>query len=77
MLDWPGNSPDLSPIENLWSKMKDLVSQKQQGSSLEFVEAIKELWVKEISGEYCESLMYSMPRRLQAVIDARGGHKKY
>ena len=25
-LDWPGNSPDLNPIENLWAKMKDLVA---------------------------------------------------
>ena len=38
---------------------------------------IKEVWIKEISGEYCESLIYSMPRRLQAVVDARGGHTKY
>ena len=74
ILDWPGNSPDLNSIENLWSKMKDLVSQKQPGSLSKF---FKELWVKEISGEYCESLIYSMPYRLQAVIDAHGGHKKY
>ena len=26
ILDWPGNSPDFSLIENLWLKMKDLVS---------------------------------------------------
>ena len=39
--------------QNLWSKMKDLVSQKQPGSSSELVKVIKEVWVKEISGEYC------------------------
>ena len=33
ILDWHGNSPDLNPIENLWSKMKNLVSKKQPGSS--------------------------------------------
>ena len=77
ILDWPGNSPDLNPIKNLWSKIKDLVSQKQPGSSSEFFKAIKELWVKEISGKYCESFLYSMSCRLQAVIDARGRHKKY
>ena len=33
------------------------------------------MWVKEISGEYCESLMYSMPHQLQALIDACGGHQ--
>ena len=77
ILDWPGNSPDLSLIENLWFKMKDLVSQKHPGSSSELVKVIKEVWVKEISGEYCESLIYSMPQQLQAVIDACGGHTKY
>ena len=37
ILDWPGNSPNLNPIKNLWYKMKDLVSQKQPGSSSELV----------------------------------------
>ena len=23
ILDWPGNSPELNPIKNLWTKMKD------------------------------------------------------
>jgi len=28
LLTWPGNSPDLNPIENLWSRLKRLVMQK-------------------------------------------------
>ena len=31
-LDWPGNSPNLNPIENLRAKMKDLVAEKQPSS---------------------------------------------
>ena len=77
ILDWSRNSPNLNPIKNLWSKVKDLMSQKQPGSSSELVKVIKEVWVKEISGEYCESLTYSMPHRLQAVTDACGGDTKY
>ena len=76
-LDWTGNNPDLNPIKNLWSKMKNLVSQKQQGSFLELVKIIKEVWVKKISEKYCESLTYIMPHQLQAVIDACGGDTKY
>ena len=53
------------------------MSQNQPGSSLELVKLIKEVSVKEMSGEYCELLIYSIPHRLQAVIDARGGHTKY
>jgi transposase len=25
MLNWPGNSPDMNPIENLWSMLKKRV----------------------------------------------------
>src|SRR5438045_300486 len=25
-LDWPPNSPDLNPIENIWSYMKDVIA---------------------------------------------------
>ena len=57
ILGWPGKNPDLSLIKSLWFKMKDLVSQKHPGSSSELVKVIKEVWVKEISGEYCESLI--------------------
>ena len=77
ILDSSGNSPNFNPIKNLWCKVKDLMSQKQPGSSSKLVKVIKEVWVKEISGEYCESLIYSMPYRLQAVIDAHEGDTKY
>ena len=59
-LDWPGNSPDLNPIENLWSKMKDLVAKKQPSSGKALTETIKEVWVKKISREYCMSLIASI-----------------
>ena len=52
-----GNSPNLNPIKNLWSEKKDLISQKQPVSSSKLVKVIKEVRVKEISGEYCESLI--------------------
>ena len=77
ILDWPGNSPDLSLIKNLCFKLKDFVSQKHPGSSSELVKVIKEVWLKKILGKYCEYLIYSMPHQLQAVSDAYGEHTKY
>ena len=53
LLEWPGNSPDLNPIENLLTNMKNKVSEKQPLCGAELVKAIKEVWVKEISKEYC------------------------
>ena len=29
ILHWSGNSPDLNPIENLWTVLKDKVSERQ------------------------------------------------
>ena len=76
-LDWPGNSPDMNPIENLWTVLKDKVSEKQPTSAMELETAIKEVWASELSAEYCRSLVESMPRRLEAVIKAKGGPTKY
>ena len=77
VLDWPGNSPDLNPIENLWDILKDKVADKQPTSAKHLQEVIKESWVKDLTREYCSTLVASMPRRLQAVIEAKGGHTKY
>ena len=49
LLEWPGNSPDLNPIENLCTNMKNKVSEKRSLSGAELAKAIKEVWVKEIS----------------------------
>ena len=77
LLKWPGNSPNLNPIKNLWTNMKNKVSEKQPLSGAELVKPIKEVWVKEIFKDYCQSLIESMPRRIKAVIKNRGGHTKY
>ena len=76
-LDFPGNSPDLNPNKNLWAKMKDLVAEKQPSGGKSIIETIKEVWVKKTSADCCNSLMASMPHRLQAVTKVKGGHAKY
>jgi hypothetical protein len=46
LMDWPGNSPDLNPIENLWLIMKGKLKKKDNISSLPLlIRANKELWV--------------------------------
>ena len=72
-LEWPGNSPDLNPIENLWSVMKQKVSEKQPSSLQALKKNIMEVWTQEFSKEYCQDLIASIPRRLQAVVDNNEG----
>ena len=65
LLDWPGNSLDLNQIENLWTNMKNKVSEKQPLSAAEFIKVIKKVWIKEISKEYYQRLIDNKPRRME------------
>ncbi len=77
LLDWPGNSPDLNPIENLWAVMKKKVAEKNCSSMEELKSQLKMTWVTDISVELCQNLAMSMPRRIKAVLDNKGYNTKY
>ena len=61
---WPGNSPDLNPIENCWAKLKEKVALTQIDSYAVLVERIKKIWATQISSDYCKKLVESMPDRI-------------
>lgn len=76
LFPWPPQSPDLSPIENLWSIIKEKVTVYKVKSKEELKLKIFEEWEK-IPNELCKKLVDSMPKRVRAVIKARGGATKY
>ena len=78
LLDWPAQSPDLSPIEHQWVHLKRQLDQYPTAPKgvWEIWERVVEEWNK-IPSEVCQNLIESMPRRLEAVIKAKGGHTKY
>ena len=76
--DWPPNSPDLNPIENLWA----IVSAKvyEQGklfySKKSLFAAVSKAW-EGVSLETCQNLINSIDTRLEMVISVEGGHIDY
>jgi len=78
VLKWPAQSPDLNPIEHLWEHLKrQFNSYENHPTSIHELEArINREWEK-IDPKVCEDLIASMPRRLEAVIRAKGGSTKY
>jgi len=77
LLEWPGNSSDLNPIENFWTKLKNRVPEKHPSSLPSLIKTIKSSWVLDMSTELCRNIIESMPRRIRAVSEAKGGHTKY
>ena len=78
IMDWPGNSPDLNPIENCWSYMKRrLKADHNITSAVKLEEAIKDIWMKEMDINYFQNLADSMPKRLKWVIEHSGEMTKY
>jgi len=77
VLEWPGNSPDLNPIEELWAHMKLKLQERDTSTLPCLVEALRDIWVHDIHVDYCRRLSDSMPRHIKAILKARGGHTKY
>ncbi|KAG0973914.1 hypothetical protein G6F29_012547 [Rhizopus arrhizus] len=78
VLRWPPHSPDLNPIENLWSILKRplLQYEKQPDGMLELWSRIENVW-ESITQKECQKLIESMPKRIKAVYNAKGGRTKY
>ncbi len=76
VLDWPANSPDLNPRENLWSIVKRKMRDTRPNNADGLKAAMKATWAS-ITPEQCHRLIDSMPRCIDAVIHAKGGPTKY
>ncbi len=76
VLDWPANSPDLNPIENLWGIVKRKMRDTRPNNADDLKATVKETWAS-IPPQQCHKLITSKPRRIEAVIKAKGAPTKY
>ena len=71
VMNWPAQSPDLNPLENLRDHLKSVVHNVK-----ELWTVINEAW-NEFPHERLLKLIDSMPNRCKPVIKARGGSTRY
>lgn len=76
LVEWPGNSPDLNPIENVWDYVQRRLPAILPRSSDELWAEVLRTW-QNIPTSYIRDLYESMPRRLQCTIDSKGGVTPY
>ncbi len=67
VLEWPNQSPDLNPIENLWRKLKFRVA-KYQPRNLNDLEKICKVEWDKTPPEMCANLVANYKKRLTSVI---------
>lgn len=76
ILEWPPQSPDMNPIENLWGDIKAVISEKMPKNIRELKELISAEW-QQITVERCQKLAMSFKKRSLELYRAKGGHINY
>lgn len=76
VLEWPSQSPDMNPIENLWFELKKKVKAMKLKSLKELPEAIVTCW-NSLEKSLCEKLVDSMPDRIDDLLKNKGSWTKY
>ena len=77
-VNWPPNSPDLNPMENVWGMLVRRVysGNKVYERKAELKKSIMKEW-NEITLETRKSLVDSLPNRLLTVIEKKGNFIPY
>ena len=75
-MDWPSNSPDLNPIENVWRIMKIKVRKFHPQNLIQLKSAILLSW-RSLPKNLAQILVNSMPTRINKVLEVHGDSIDY
>ncbi|GBO40077.1 Transposable element Tc1 transposase [Araneus ventricosus] len=75
-LKTPPQSPNLNPIEHIWRELGVRVRKHDIKTKSELKTVMMEEWMN-IDAEITKKLVKSIPKRLKAVVDAKGYPTKY
>ena len=73
---WPGNSPDLNLIENVWSWVQTEVNKKACRTFAEFEVEVQNVF-RSVPRTMLDNLWKSIPTRLHEVVEVDGKRVKY
>lgn len=76
VLEWPSMSPDLNPIEHLWSYLKKKVRERHPKNLDELARICEEEW-NQIPPSVCAKLVDTYNNRLLEVIKSKGHATRY
>lgn len=71
--EWPANSLDLNPIENMWKQVKNQVKQRNRLQNKDKMWILVNLAQEDIPQESIQKLISTMPNQMEAVIVTKGG----
>ena len=75
-LEWPSQSPDLNPIENVWAELKKRMRARRPTNLTQLHQLCQEEWAK-IHPTYCGKLVEGFLKCLAKVKQFKGNATKY